>query len=93
MSVVNDFSMLAVVEVSNFELWTRFLHKHCDCIGVDFGGQPGHMPPNNWEMPMHLSLFTIFCPQLFWFAHPIFLTSLRQIKRHEGRLGLVLGLV
>ena len=30
------------------------------CIGVDFGGQPGHVP-NNLETPMHLSLFTIFC--------------------------------
>src|SRR6218665_2419500 len=28
---------------------------------------------------MHLSLFTTFCPpSIFWFAHPIFLTSLRQ---------------
>jgi len=33
-----------------------------------------HMPPNNWETPMHLSLFTTFCPpqyfglptQYFW---------------------------
>ena len=23
-------------------------------------GQPGHVPPNNWETPMHLSLFTTF---------------------------------
>ena len=27
---------------------------------------------------MHLSLFTTFCPPIFWFAYPIFLTSLRQ---------------
>src|SRR6218665_1680375 len=27
---------------------------------------------------MHLSLFTTFCPPIFWFAHPIFLTSLCQ---------------
>jgi len=31
-------------------------------IGVDFGGQPEHVPRNNWETPMHLSLFTTFCP-------------------------------
>src|SRR6218665_2702645 len=31
--------------------------------------------PNNWEILMHLSLFTTFCPPIFWFAHPIFLTS------------------
>ena len=42
-------------------------------MGVDFGGQPGHVPPNNWGTPMHLSLFTTFCPSpIFWFAHPIF---------------------
>ena len=34
-------------------------------IGVDFGGQPGHVPPNNWETTMYLSLFTTFCPQYF----------------------------
>src|SRR6218665_1297102 len=32
-------------------------------------------------MPMHLSRFTSFCPPIFWFAHPIFLTSLRQCFR------------
>ena len=26
-------------------------------IGIDFKGQPGHVPPNNWETPMHLALF------------------------------------
>jgi len=26
-------------------------------------GQHGHVPPNNWETPMHLSLFTTFCLQ------------------------------
>jgi len=30
---------------------------------------------------MHLSLFTTFYPPIFWFAHPIFLTSLRQWLR------------
>jgi|SRR6218665_1236190 len=34
-------------------------------IGVDFGGQPEHVAPNNRETPMHLSLFTTFCPQYF----------------------------
>jgi len=39
-------------------------------IGVDFGvGQPGHVPSPN--------AFITF-PPIFWFAHPIFLTSLRQ---------------
>jgi len=37
--------------------------------------------PNNWETPMHLSLFTTFSPPIFWFAHPIFFTSLRQCIR------------
>jgi len=32
------------------------------CIGIDFGGQPG-CAPNNWETPMHLSVFTTFSPQ------------------------------
>ena len=27
---------------------------------------------------MHLSLFTTFCSPIFWFAHPIFFTRLRQ---------------
>jgi len=31
---------------------------------------------------MHLSRFTTFCPSpIFWFAHPLFLTSLRQCFR------------
>jgi len=42
------------------------------------GGSPGTCPPNNWETPMHFSLLTTLCPPIFWFAHPIFLTSLRQ---------------
>ena len=31
-------------------------------IGVDFGGQPRHVPPNHWENSLHFSLFTTFCP-------------------------------
>src|SRR6218665_1009808 len=27
-------------------------------------GQPGHVPPNNWESPMHLLLFTTFPPNI-----------------------------
>jgi len=49
-------------------------------IGIDFGCSPGtlaHAPPNNWETPIHLSLFNTF-PPIFWFAHPMFLTSLCQ---------------
>src|SRR6218665_2841705 len=30
---------------------------------------------------MHLSRFTTLCPSIFWFAHPLFLTSLRQCFR------------
>ena len=41
-------------------------------IGVDFGGQPGHMPPNNWETPMHLSLFITFFPNILAFPPNIF---------------------
>jgi len=40
-----------------------------------------HVPPNNWEKPMRLSLLTTFCPPIFSFVHPIFLTSLRQCPR------------
>jgi len=29
-------------------------------IGVDFGGQPGHVLPDYWETPMHLSLYNTF---------------------------------
>jgi len=47
-------------------------------IGIDFGGVARAHAPNNWEMPMHLSVFTAFCPPKFGFAPPIFLTSLRQ---------------
>ena len=30
-------------------------------IGVDFGGAARARASNNWETPMHLSLFTTFC--------------------------------
>src|SRR6218665_1877948 len=46
-------------------------------IGVDLGGSTGTCPPNNRETPMHLSLFNTF-PPIFWFAHSIFLPSLRM---------------
>jgi len=47
----------------------------CMHIGVDFGGGAAQArAPNKWEMPMHLSLLTTFCPpqyfglpaQYFW---------------------------
>ena len=53
--------------------WWGFAHRR-----RLWGGSPGTCTPNNREMPMHLSLFTTFCPPIFWVAQPIFLTSLRQ---------------
>lgn len=52
-------------------------------IGVDFVEQPGRPPPKkNRETPIHLPIFTTFCPpQTFGFAHPIRLISLRQCMR------------
>src|SRR6218665_1696899 len=38
---------------------------------------------------MHLSLFTTFCPPIFWFAQPIYLTSLRRIAYGAGHPNLV----
>ena len=41
-------------------------------ICIDFGGSSGARAPNNWEMPMHLLVFTTFSPknlgfpQYFW---------------------------
>src|SRR6218665_788010 len=35
-------------------------------------------------MHMHLLLFTTLCPPTFWFAHSIFLTSLRQCCQVRG---------
>ena len=35
-------------------------------IGVDFGGQSGHLPLSNWETPMVLSVFATPFPQIFW---------------------------
>ena len=42
--------------------------------------------PNNWETPLHLSLFTTFWSPNIFFAHPIFLTSLRQRPYADFRL-------
>src|SRR6218665_3573156 len=51
------------------------------CIGVDFGGSPGTLPQYlRRESPVHLSLFTTFCPTNIWANPSIFLTSLRQWK-------------
>jgi len=33
-------------------------------IGVDLGGKPGHVLPNNWETPMHLSLLPSSAPNI-----------------------------
>jgi len=50
----------------------RFDDDYHDDIGVDFaGGSPGTCP-NNWETPMHLSLFTTFPPNILVFPPNIF---------------------
>src|SRR6218665_2426476 len=47
-------------------------------IGLDLGGlQPGHGPPIIENLPCIYHFFTTL-PPIFWFAHPIFLASLRQ---------------
>src|SRR6218665_2215806 len=46
-------------------------------IGVDLGGSPGTCPPIIEKRPC-VYIFHHLLPPIFWFAHPIFLTSLRQ---------------
>src|SRR6218665_909639 len=41
-------------------------------IGIDFGGSPGMCPCIYHFLPPSAP------PTIFWFAHPIFLTTLRQ---------------
>ena len=51
------------------------------CIGVDFGkfgGSPGTCPPIIENRPCIYHFLSPFAPPIFWFALPIFLTSLRQ---------------
>jgi len=51
-------------------------HAHID-IGVDLGGQPGHVPPIIEKRPCIHHFLPPIAPPILWFAHPIFLTSLR----------------
>ena len=47
-------------------------------IGVDFGGRPGHVTPIiEKRLSFHL-LLPLLPYSTFWFASPIFCTSLRQ---------------
>jgi len=50
---------------------------------IDFGGRgsPGTWPPIIEKRPCIYRFLQLFAPPIFWFAHPIFLTSL-----HGGRL-------
>src|SRR6218665_158992 len=58
-------------------------------IGVDFGGQPGHVPPIIEKHPCIYHFLPPF-PPIFWFAHPIFLTSLRQWPCHQSVSSVVI---
>ena len=45
------------------------------CIGVDFEGKVGHVPAIIEKRPRIYHFLLPFCSSIFWFAHPIFLTS------------------
>src|SRR6218665_1206178 len=69
-------------------------HSDCTSIGVDFGGQPGHGPlPIIQKHPCISHFLPPFAPPIFWFAHPIFLTSLRQCVLVYNSLLSILGAV
>src|SRR6218665_2670394 len=53
-------------------------------IGVDLGGGPGHVPPIIEKRPCIYYFLPPFALTIFWFAHPIFLTSLRQFTIEAG---------
>src|SRR6218665_593182 len=53
-------------------------------IGVDLGRQPGHVPQIIEKRPCIYHFLPPFLP-IFWFAYPIFLTSLRQCMQHVQR--------
>jgi len=58
--------------VLEFLSFLRFPFKTvAHSLGVDFG-EARTRAPNNWETPMHLSLFTTFCPQYFDFPTQYF---------------------
>jgi len=53
--------------------------QQCTYIGVDLGGgSPGKSPPIIEKRPCIYHFLPRFASQIFWFAHPIFLTSLCQ---------------
>jgi len=57
-------------------------------IGIDLGGPPRHVPPNNWEMPLHLSPFTTFCPSKILVCPPnIFNKSMPVAEPGTNGLG------
>src|SRR6218665_2470929 len=60
--------LLSVIQVTCMVVMT---------IGVDLGGSPGTCPPIIGNRPCIYYFLPPF-PPIFWFAHPIFLTSLRQ---------------
>src|SRR6218665_2684834 len=47
-------------------------------IGVVLGAQPGYVPPIIDKCPCIYHFLPPFAPPIFWFAHPIFWTRLRQ---------------
>ena len=76
-----------IVKVPTTQITTPGRRIKPALIGVDFGGQPG--PPNNSETPMHLSIFTTFCPpnnfvcspSIFVKSMPVSAVSVLQAKR------------
>src|SRR6218665_2133743 len=59
-------------------LYNIIQHATYHCIGVDFGRSPGTCPSIIEKRPCIYHFLPPFAPPISSFAHPIFLTSLRQ---------------